>query len=366
MRTLLSIFKRVNCACCDYYFPPPVERTLFFSSPVCLHTCPSGSPASFSIDAIYTWVDGADPAHAAKRARYQPSVPSLHAKGETLFRDTQELRYSLRSLAQYAPWIRRVHLVTDGQRPAWLRSEHPGIQIVDHAEIIPPQYLPTFNSHVIEAFLHRIPGLAEHYLYFNDDFFLTAPAGSGDFFTPNGMPYLFIDWRESRRQGYKQRTTPHAHSWFNTRNELERRGIAPAPDIIGAHIPHAQTKSNAEAAFAFFSDAILAFSGNRFRTNSEMAFYSHAISLWAYACKKAIPCDVTYWYVNIKRKDRRQIYSNLLDQKSKGHAPLFLCLNDVQVQGFCPFWFRPFWRRHLTQFMEKYWPTPSPWEQISV
>lgn len=334
-----------NCARCDHYFPPPTERMR-----------PRPSP-EFPIDVVYTWVDGAYPAHAAKLARHLPQESSAHAGGETLFRDSRELLYSLRSLAAYAPWIRRIHLVTDGQRPAWLR-ERSGLIVVDHTEIIPEQYLPTFNSHVIEAYLHHIPGLAEHYIYLNDDFFLTAPAEPGDFFTPNGLPYLFVDWRESRRQGYEQNPTPHARSWFNTRAELERRGITPAPDFITAHVPYAQSKSNATGAFAFFADAIEAFSGNRFRTDKEMAFYCHAASLWAYAFKRAVPCDVTYWYVNTKRKDRRRLYANLLEQKAAGRAPLFLCLNDAPGKG-C----RPFWRRHLGRFMEAYWPTPSVWEQ---
>jgi hypothetical protein len=317
---------------------------------------PHTFPPYFSIDAVYTWVDGADPAHAAKRARYLPKGASARDGGATLFRDSRELRYSLRSLARYAPWIRRVHLVTDGQRPAWLQ-ERPGLSLVDHAEIVPSQYLPTFNSHVIEAYLHRIPNLAEQYIYFNDDCFLAAPATPGDFFTDNGLPHLFVDWRKSRREGYERHPTPHARSWFNTRTELERRGVTPAPELITAHTPHAQTKSNAEAVFVFFAAAIAAFSGNRFRTDAEMAFYCHAASLWAYAFGKAVPCDVTYWYVNTKRKDRRRIYANLLEQKAAGRAPLFLCLNDAPVKGF-----RPFWQRHLARFMEAYWPAPSPWE----
>lgn len=325
-------------------------------------------PTPFPIDAVYTWVDGADPVHAAKRARHLPGGASAHAGGASLFRDSRELRYSLRSLAHYAPWIRRVYLVTDGQCPSWLTKagqgpapllKHPELVLVDHTEIIPLQYLPTFNSHVIEAYLHRIPDLAEHYLYFNDDCFLAAPASPGDFFTANGLPHLFVDWRKSRREGYERHSTPHARSWFNTRAELERRGLPPAPDLITAHTPHAQTKSNAEAAFTFFADAITAFSGNKFRTDGEMAFYCHAASLWAYAFRTAVPCDATHWYVNTKRKDRRRIYANLLEQKAAGRPPLFLCLNDALVKGL-----RPFWRRHLARFMESYWPAPSPWEQL--
>src|SRR6201999_944559 len=92
------------------------------------------------------------------------------------WRDNGELKFSLRSLHRHAPWIRRIFIVTDQQVPDWLDTAHPKIEIVDHRAIFPDhRFLPTFNSCVIEAFLHRIPGLSAHYLYFNDDVFLGRP-----------------------------------------------------------------------------------------------------------------------------------------------------------------------------------------------
>jgi hypothetical protein len=332
-----------NCARCGLHFSSP-SRRMAFPAP------------DFPVDVVYTWVDGADPAHADRRARHLPPESAEHSAGANLFRDNQELRYSLRSLAENAPWARRVHIVTDGQRPGWLRA-HSAIAVVDHAEIIPRRFLPTFNSHVIEAYLHRIPGLAEHYVYFNDDFFLTAPAVPGDFFTPNGLPLLFTDWRKSRRDGYERIPSPHAHSYRNTLAELAKRGAARVPAVITAHAPCPQTRSNAEEAFGFFADAITGFSGNRFRTDGEMAFYCHAASLWAWVFRRAVPCDVPWWYVNVKRRDRRRLYASLLARTAEDRAPLFLCLNDVPAKGR-----RWFWRRQLAAFLAKRWPAPSPFE----
>ncbi|GHU02923.1 hypothetical protein FACS1894158_00080 [Betaproteobacteria bacterium] len=338
----------VNCALCPHVFHSPGQRGL------------KQAECAFPVDAVYTWVDGSDPAHAAKRARYltgNVGSESKHSNVSPLFRDNEELRYSLRSLTAYAPWIRRIFIITDAQKPKWLRADNPRLSFVDHTQIIPPHCLPTFNSHVIESYLHRIPDLAEHYIYFNDDCFLTAKAVPGDFFTSNGLPFLFMDWRASRREGYENTHTPHARSWFNTRAELARRGVAPAPEIITAHIPFAQTKSNAEAVFSFFADAIADFSHNKFRTTEEMAFYCHAASLWCFAMKKAVPCDVAYWYVNTKRRNRRSVYAALLAQKNSAFAPLFLCLNDVSP-GTWAF----FWRRSLIKFLQQYFPLPSPFE----
>lgn len=249
-----------------------------------------------------------------------------------------ELRAAVASAHASMPWLRRIH------------ASSGDIEALGQGVL-------TLLEGIEEADLHRIKSLAEYFIVFRSAHLLTTPLLREDFFTPNGLPHLFMDWRERRRQGYEKNQTPHASSWFNTCTELERRGIRPAPAIITAHVPYAQSKSNAKAAFVFFANAITAFSGNKFRTDKEMAFYCHAASLWAYAFKRAVPCDVTYWYVNTKRKDRRRLYANLLEQKAADRASLFLCLNDAPVKG-C----RPFWQRHLARFMDTYWPTPSPWE----
>ena len=152
-------------------------------------TCPAPAPqhehCPGGVDAVYTWVDGADPWH---REAASAGVPALaRALGvEHRFRDfgaASTLRYSLRSLARHAPWLRRVWVVTAGpsQRPRWLRVAaspgEPGVHLVHHASIFPPEAiaqgaLPTFNSCAIELNLHRIPGLAECFLYLNDDVLL--------------------------------------------------------------------------------------------------------------------------------------------------------------------------------------------------
>ena len=115
------------------------------------------------VDAVVTWVDGADPAWQERRSRL----------GETRFdaarfQTIDELRYCLRSLRTYAPWLRTIHLVTDDQRPDWL-VETAGLRVISHHDI---GVGSVFNSHAIEARLHHIPDLAEQYLYVNDDVFL--------------------------------------------------------------------------------------------------------------------------------------------------------------------------------------------------
>lgn len=143
------------------------------------------------IDLIYLWVDGNDPKWQAKKKAFTGSVSDhseTNNKGRYISND--ELRYALRSVEKHVPWIRRIFIVTDGQQPEWLNTDHPRIQVVDHKEIMPPEALPSFNSTVIEYFLYRIPDLADRFLFANDDMFFNADLHPDFFFADDGYPIV--------------------------------------------------------------------------------------------------------------------------------------------------------------------------------
>lgn len=152
------------------------------------------TPNSPTIDVVYTWVNDQDETWARQKATCagDARLPSAHM---SRFHDREELRYSLRSLAAHAPFVNQIHIVTNGQVPAWLNTDHPRVNLVTHEQIFAdPSNLPTFNSHAIEAQLHHIPGLAEHYLYFNDDVFLGQPVLPADFFNRDGQIIFYCDY----------------------------------------------------------------------------------------------------------------------------------------------------------------------------
>ena len=131
------------------------------------------------IDFVIPWVDGADPQWRRERHRFSRDPRDME---ECRFRDWEILRYWLRAVEAYAPWVHAVHFVTCGQVPPWLNLHHPTLHFVCHRDYIPESYLPTFSSHTIELNFHRIPGLSEHFVYFNDDMLLNAPVEPEDFF----------------------------------------------------------------------------------------------------------------------------------------------------------------------------------------
>ena len=143
-------------------------------------------PTSHSdIDIVLTWVDGGDPAWRAQRAQY--CGEGLADDRPERYRDWDLLRFWFRGVERFAPWVRRVHFVTWGHLPPWLNTAHPRLHITRHGDFMPPEALPTFNSNAIEVYLHRIPGLSERFVYFNDDILLLRPVAPEDFFV-GGKP----------------------------------------------------------------------------------------------------------------------------------------------------------------------------------
>lgn len=135
------------------------------------------------IDFVICWVDGNDPEWQKEYCKYK----GIPYQSDVRFRDWGFLKYWFRSVEKYAPWVNKIHFVTCGQHPEWLNLNHPKLNIVDHVDYIPAQYLPTFNTNTIELNFHRIKGLQEHFVEFNDDTFINAPI-TPDYYFHDGIP----------------------------------------------------------------------------------------------------------------------------------------------------------------------------------
>lgn len=141
------------------------------------------------IDFVILWVDGNDPEWKKEKNKYQQQEVNEN-NSINRFRDWGLLPYWFRGVDKFTPWVRMIHFVTWGHIPGFLNVNAPKLHIVRHDEFIPKKYLPTFSSHVIEMNIHRIPGLAERFVYFNDDMFLLRSLLPENFFK-NGLPCTY-------------------------------------------------------------------------------------------------------------------------------------------------------------------------------
>lgn len=156
------------------------------------------------IDFVIPWVDGQDREWLTSKHCYETTGPwsnSEEANSECRYRENGLLRYWFRGIERFAPWVNTIHFVTCGQKPSWLNNQHPKLHLVNHIDYIPQKYLPTFNSNTIEMNFHRISGLSERFVYFNDDIFLLQPV-EPDFFFKDGNPVLDTDLKYPSNLGY--------------------------------------------------------------------------------------------------------------------------------------------------------------------
>lgn len=138
------------------------------------------------IDIVIDWVDGNDPVWKSEKQKYRPDTKGCD-ENVNRYRDWKLMRYWFRGIETFAPWVNHVYLVTCGHHPEWLNLDHPKLTLVKHSDYIPKEYLPTFNSNVIELYYHKIKGLSEQFVLFNDDMFVISPTTEVDFFV-NGIP----------------------------------------------------------------------------------------------------------------------------------------------------------------------------------
>ena len=151
------------------------------------------------IDLVYLWVDGNNPEWMARRAAFLDAKTDNSLTNSRSYLNNDELKYSLRSVERYAPWIRNIFILTDNQKPKWLDISNPKIKIIDQNDILPNKSLPCFNSNVLEHFLYKIPNLSEHFLLSNDDMFLNRTVLPNTFFAADGFPIIRLNRKPFRR-----------------------------------------------------------------------------------------------------------------------------------------------------------------------
>ena len=282
------------------------------------------------IDLVYLWVDGNDPKWQAKRNAFIGNTGETSTNCNGRFLDNDELKYSLRSVERYAPWVRNIFIIVDGQLPKWLDLANPKVNIIDHTDIMPPESLPCFNSLLIEKFLHKIPQLSEHFLYANDDMFINQPVFPNTFFATDGFPIIRLKRKLFRRIRWfwrEQIRKKPLHNYSLT--------IANASDLVkkkyGIYytgIPHhnidAYLKSDCQRVVEqVFGDELKATFSNRMRSSNDILRV--VCSYVALAEKHG-----HLRYVTKKESLHVLIHKEIHYKKLKKYHPTLFCMNDSQ------------------------------------
>ena len=242
-----------------------------------------------AVDAVYTWVNHADPVW---QELWQTSFPEEGFDPDR-YTNNDELRYSLRSLHKYAPWINRIYVVSNCSRPEWLRDDNKVVW-VSHEEIFPDrQVLPTFNSHSIEACLHRIPGLSEQFIYLNDDFVLGQPCLPTDFFDEIGRSLSYFEPYGMARSTVNDDTPDYLVAASNSRKLLSKHFPKYEARNLHRHVPYCLRKSVLEDIESSFSEAFALTRAAKRRSLTDINLTSFLYHHFAYASGAAVKADAT-------------------------------------------------------------------------
>ena len=299
-------------------------------------------------DVVLTWVDSADPKWQKQRLLYCPSDEANNpfVGGENRYTDNGLLRYVFRGIEKFMPWVRMIHFVTYGHTPKWLQKDNPKLHIVRHKDFISGQYLPTFNSNAILLNLHRIPDLAEQFVFFNDDMFAVRPCKNTDFFkkglpcdmavmnpiaAPDSDPFwdMMINNVMTINKHYSKKKCIHAHplKWYSPRygfksvfRNLSLSGFRFFPGFYDCHLPNAYLKSS----FAEYWEANKAICedtcSHKFRNSEDITEW--AIRYWQLAKGAFCPVNKSKMGAYVSLKDGS---ANIFFQKTSFKL---LCIND--------------------------------------
>jgi len=317
------------------------------------------SDIHFDIDIVFSWVDGTDIEFQRARARRMQSyVVGEGDDHEARFRQIDELRYALRSVYIFAPWIRRIFIATDSPTPHWL-ADHPKVTVVRSEEFFSdPSVLPTHNSQAVESQLHNIPGLAEHFLYSNDDMFFGRPVTPDMFFSPGGIT-RFVEAETRIGLGT---STPERSGFENAarvnRNVLfDRFGIT-----ITRHLEHSAAplrKSVLTELEREFPEEFARTAANAFRNREDISVTNSLYHYYALVTGRAVPqTDARVRYVDTTTRAGLKMMEGLLKKRSFD----MFCLNDGSFPEVEP----EDRTRAVKGFLNRYFPIAAPWEKPSA
>ncbi|MBI3928679.1 MAG: Stealth CR1 domain-containing protein [Armatimonadetes bacterium] len=310
------------------------------------------------IDAVYTWVDGADPDYARVREEWASRL-GVKTNPERDRDGLELLRYSLRSLEANAPWIRRIFLVTmRPQAPAWLDGSRAAgrMQLVHHDEIFPrPEDLPTFNSNAIDFHLANIPGLSSMFLYFNDDYFLGRPL-EPQHLLRRGKIRVYLP----RDPIPEPQTEGPLDSWasvLHSTNRLLDRLYGRRRRSKHEHTPCLIRKE----LLCMDAEEIRRTQASRFRADTDVAletYYSHVLLEEHSGVSQRVPDWEFLLSTSFHRLENNSAELRRVVRQLRLRRPRFFCLNDDM--GPDP---DPRFLRGVREFLESYYPRKLPYER---
>lgn len=296
------------------------------------------------IDFVIIWVDGNDVEWQKKKEYYTPEQNTDNRVNR--YRDWDNLQYWFRGVENYAPWVRKIHFVTCGHLPEWLDVNNPKLNIVKHVDYIPQEYLPTFSANPIELNIHRIKGLSNKFVFFNDDTFLIKPTKETTFFK-NNLPcdiaaldavsptelfsYILVNNLNVINKNFdkKQVLKTYKWKWFNLKygKELYKTSVLfPWKNFTGFfnhHLPIAFKKETLEEVWKNEYEVLNKTCYNKFRNKEDLSGW--LFRYWRLAKGEFHPIgkSIGRYYAITSKSDSKYVGEIIKKQRYN-----MICIND--------------------------------------
>ncbi|MBM7635983.1 stealth family protein [Streptococcus saliviloxodontae] len=296
------------------------------------------------IDFVVTWVDGSDPEWLAQKNEFATGSDEK-LNSDSRYRDWDIFKYWFRLVEKNAPWVNKIFLITAGHLPEWLNINNEKLVVVKHSDYIDAQYLPTFNSNVIELNITNLKDLSEHFVLFNDDMFIIDKVSPEDFFK-NGLPLdtgifspivpisgtvsntlvnnvAIINKKFNTRSILKKNFTKYFNFKYGIHN-VKNICVLPWSNILGfydTHIPVSYLKSEFLEATEFAKEEVKLASKNKFRNLNDISHWF--VRYWQLSKGQFKPRSIHFGKMYGIEEEIEKIEQNM---KSSRHK--LVCLED--------------------------------------
>lgn len=313
---------------------------------------------NFDVDLVFTWVNSDDLDWQKMYAKYKPDFDS-DATSTSRFLSRDELKYALRSWEKYGSFIRKIFIVSNCAPPSWLDLSNPNIEWIWHEQIMPKEVLPTFSSHAIETSLFRIPGLANHWIYSNDDFLLVRPLTIDNFFYHNGIAKLRLEpW--GNVNGEVTEGEPDYLNGARNANTLLEKEFGQSTTQLHTHSPQSMRIDVLQEMYDKFGEHFDKTMSHKFRTKDDVAvtgyFYHHYAMLSGRALQSTDKTELVQQNHDFKKKLNNVVKLNADKEFEK--LPVSVCINDGADSHL-----NEAWNVEVMRFLDSLFPQKSQFEK---
>ena len=306
------------------------------------------------VDLVYLWVDDSDPIWREKLRRTTDNASlDKESADDCRFKNNDELKFSLRSVEKYAPWINKIFIITYNQVPTWFNPDNEKIRIVDHSEIIPQNNLPTFNSCVIENHVPFINDLSEYFLLANDDTF---------FWNDVDEKFFFENEKAIFRAGKKIKNKEYKHLYGHSVNkayQMVKEKCGKSVPYFSHHNIDAYKKSDFLDCIKEFQSDFDETATHKFRTPEDVqrVIVSYLAIVRGKSVLRETQINPIVKFLGLKQPESEYFglkKSNL--PKIKNSKAKLMCINDGRKTT-------DFDREMMVKILEEKFPTPSQFER---